>query len=288
VGLLDELEQEAQRLKAGADDVERAKMQREQMYRTRLEPGMVALHDYLAKLTKNLALLKPRKTFSFAIAGYGDVVFQVDHEYDLKLNAQPASKEITLSFPSTVLTDQCPVVEVAGTIKIKAVSGAFQRFHLGGLQASKKDANGELMSATYRAKGKIVSSAAFVADADSGAVRMTLTNYDQLGSTQTKSFGAEQFTESLFDEIGRYLVREPSNLFKEDLPEDFRKQLRTKVQQEELKRKWEAQMAERQREELARLQRENSITGRFGKVVADVAGGGGLFDKLKGLVKKDK
>ena len=89
------------------------------------------------------------------------------------------------------------------------------------------------------------------------------------------------------DEIGRYLVREPNGLFKEDLPEDFRKQLRTKVQQEELKRKWEAQMAERQREELARMQRENSITGRFGKVVADVAGGG-IFDKLKGLVKKDK
>ena len=73
MGLLDELEQEAQRLKAGADDVERAKQQREQVYRTRLEPGMVALYEYLSKLTKNLALLKPRKTFSFPIAGYGEV-----------------------------------------------------------------------------------------------------------------------------------------------------------------------------------------------------------------------
>ena len=42
MGLLDELEQEAQRLKAGADDAERAKSQRDQVYRTRLEPGMVA------------------------------------------------------------------------------------------------------------------------------------------------------------------------------------------------------------------------------------------------------
>ena len=45
MGLLDELEQEAQRRKAGADDVERLKQERETAYRTQLEPGMVALHE---------------------------------------------------------------------------------------------------------------------------------------------------------------------------------------------------------------------------------------------------
>jgi len=283
LGLLDDLEQEAKRVRAGADDAERAKQVREETFRTRLDPGMTALYEYLHKLTKNLALLKPKKSFAFKLGGYGDVVFGVDHEYDLKLNSQPASKEITLSFPCTVLVDQCAVVEVVGAMKVKAVNSAFQRFHLGGFQASKKDVNGDVMSATFRAKGKIVSAASFNADADSASVRITLTNFDQLGGTQTKSFSSEQFTESLFDELGRYLVREPNNLFKEDLPEDFRKQLRTKVQQEEIKRKWESQMAERQRDELAKMERDNSISGRFGKAVS-----GGIFDKLKGLVKKEK
>jgi hypothetical protein len=283
LGLLDDLEQEAQRLRAGADDAERAKQVREETFRTRLDPGMTALYEYLHKLTKNLSLLKPKKTFAFNLGGYGDMIFGVDHEYDLKLNSQPAAKEITLSFPCTVLADQCPVVEVVGATKVKAVNSAFQRFHLGGLQSTKKDANGDVMAATFRAKGKIVSGAIFSADADSASVRMTLTNFDQLGGTQTKSFTAEQFTETLFDELGRYLVREPNSLFKENLSEDFRKQLRTKVQQEEIKRKWESQMAERQRDELAKMERDNSITGRFGKIVT-----GGIFDKLKGLGKKEK
>ena len=287
MGLLDDLEQEAQRLRAGADDAARLKQQREEAYRTRLEPGMGALHDYLSKLTKNLALLKPRKTFALPLFGYGDVVFQIEHEYDLKLNAQPAAKEIRLSFPCPVASEECPTVEVVGTTKAKAVASAFQRAQLGGLLEAKKDAGGEVIAATFRAKGKIVSVATFAADAESGVVRMSLANFDQIGGTQTKTYTSEQFNEALFDEIGRFLLREPNSLFKEALPEDFRKQLRTKVQQEELKRKWEAQLAERQREELGRLERDRSLGAKLGKVVDQVKVGG-LFYKLKGLVKKDK
>lgn len=287
MGLLDDLEQEAQRLRDGVGDAERLKQQREEAFRTRLDPGMNALHDYLGKLTKNLALLKPRKTFALPVFGYGDVVFQVEHEYDLKLNAQAAAKEIRLSFPCPVVTEECPTVEVQGAAKAKAVASAFQRAQLGGVQEAKKDASGDVVAATFRAKGKIISVATFNADADSGVVRMTLANFDQIGGTQTKTFQPDQFNEALFDEIGRYLVREPNGLFKEALPEDFRKQLRTKVQQEELKRKWEAQLAERQRDELARMEREHSLAGKLGKVVEQVKVGG-LLDRLKGLVKKEK
>jgi hypothetical protein len=287
VGLLDELEQEAQRRKAGADDQDRAKQEREAAYRTHLEPGMVALHDYLSKLTQNLAFIKPKKSFRHNLGGYGDVALQVEHEYDLKMTSQPASKEIRLSFPCPIVTDECPSIEVLGTTKIKTVAGAFQRFHLGGVTITKKDANGEVLAATVRARGRIVLAAVFGADADSGLVRMQFSNFDQLGGQQTKTVTAEQFNEALYDEIGRYLAREPNNLFREALPDDYRKQLRTKVQQEEMKRRWEAQMADRQREELAEMERQQGLAGKLTKVVDQVKVGS-FFEKLRGLVKKDK
>lgn len=283
MGLLDDLEQEAQRRKAGADDVERARQQREDLYRTRLEPGMAALHAYLSKLTANLAFLKPRKTFALPIPGYGNVVFQVEHEYDLKLQPQSPGKEIRLAFPCVVLSEECPTVEVSGASKIKTMIGVFQRFHLSGLVSSRKDAAGEAIAATFRAKGRMSVSATFVADAETAQMRMSFVNFDQIGGTQTKTVAADQFNEVLYDEIGRYVVREPSSLFREVLSEDYRKQLRTKVQQEELKRRWEIQIADRQREELARIEREQSLGGKLGKVVSS-----SLLGKLRGLVRKGR
>jgi hypothetical protein len=298
VGLLDELDQEAQRLAAGADDVARVKQQREEIYRTRLEPGMAALYEYLTKLTQRLTQLKPRKVFGFEVAGYGEVKFQVEHEYDLKYSNQPTAREIRLAYPCGVITEECPSVEVQGATKVKSLAGAFQRFHLAGLMDQKKDANGEVVAATFRAKGRMLSGALFSADANSGVVRLGFGNFDQLGGSLTKTLTADQFNEGVFDEIGRYLMREPNTLFKESLPEDFRKQLRSKVQQEELKRKWEVELADRQREELSQLEREHSLLGRFGKVFAGKSGQAQgkpaptksvpLLDKLKNLAKKDK
>lgn len=288
MGLLDELEQEAQRRKAGADDVERLKQERDAAYRTQLEPGMVALYDYLSKLTQNLAFIKPRKTFSHTVAGYGTVVFVVEHEYDLKMSSQPAAKEIRLSFPCLVVTEECPSVEVLGTSRIKTVAGAFQRFHLGGVTPTKKDPSGDVVAATFRARGRAVMSAQFNADAESGLLRMVFVNFDQLGGQLTKTATGEQFTEPMYDEIGRFVAREPNSLFREALPDDYRKQLRTKVQQEEMKRRWETQMADRQRQELAELERQQGLAGKLTKVVDQVKVGS-LFGKLRGLVgKKDK
>jgi len=287
VGLLDDLEQEAQRRKAGADDQDRAKQEREAAYRTQLEPGMAALHEYLSKLTQNLSFIKPKKTLRHALPGYGDIVLQVEHEYDLKIQSQPASKEIRLSFPCPILTEECPNVEVLGATKIKTVAGAFQRFHIGGVTITKKDANGEALAANVRARGRITLSAVFNADAESGVLRLQFANFDQIGGQQTKTIAPDQFNETLYDEIGRYVAREPNNLFREALPDDYRKQLRTKVQQEEMKRRWETQMAQRQRDELAEMERQQGLAGKLTKVVDQVKAGS-LFDKLRGLVKKDK
>src|SRR5258707_7109420 len=46
VGLLDELEQEAQKRKANADNAEKRKVDRDEVFRTQLDPAMTALYEY--------------------------------------------------------------------------------------------------------------------------------------------------------------------------------------------------------------------------------------------------
>jgi hypothetical protein len=289
VGLLDELEQQAQQRKANADDAGKRKAEREEIFRTQLDPGMTALHDFLGKLVANLKILQPKRQLRYNLAGYGDIVGYVEHDYDLKVNPQPTSKEITLTFPCAVAAEECPTVEVVGGPKVKTVASAFQRYHLGGMQDPKKDVSGEIVSARFNARGKIILHATFLADADSAVIKTTFVNFDSLG-TATKAFPPAQLKPELFDDIGRYIMREPSNLFQENLPDHYRVQLRSKVQQDEMKRRWETKISQAQQEELDKLKRDQSLAGKFSKLIGKdkPAGEGSLLDKLKGFVKKDK
>lgn len=289
VGLLDELEQQAQQRKASADDAEKRKSQREEIFRTQLEPGMNALHEFLGKLVANLKVLQPKKRLGFALVGYGDITGYIEHDYDLKSNVLPGSREIVLAFHCLVASEECPTVEVIGASKVKTVAGAFQRYHLGGLLEPKKDGNGEVISAKFNAKGRIPMRATFLADADSAAVRMNFVNFDSLG-TATKNVPAGQLNEALFDSIGRYLMREDGNLFQEALPDSFRAQLRTRVQQDQIKRRWESKIGEQQKADLERIKREQSLTGRFTRSATggDRPPGVSWLDRFKGLIKKDK
>jgi hypothetical protein len=289
VGLLDELEQQAQQRKANADDAGKRKSEREEIFRTQLDPGMTALHDFLGKLVANLKILQPKKQLHYALAGYGDIVGYIEHDYDLKVTPQPASKEITLSFPCVIASEECPTIEVLSANKVRTVASAFQRYHLGGgMQDPKKEGNGEIVSARFNARGKIILQATFFADADSALVKTTFVNFDALG-TATKTFPPGQLKAEFFDDIGRYIMREPSNLFQEDLPDSYRVHLRSKIQQDEMKRKWESKISQVQQQELDKLKREQSLAGKFSKLIGtDKPGaeGGGLLGKLKGLVKK--
>ncbi len=292
MGLLEELEQEAQKLKVSTDDVERRKMEREEVFKTQLDPAMNALYEYLTKLVGSLKVLQPKKALRFELGGYGEIVGYVAHEYDLQVTSQPGAKEIRLGFPCHVASDECPTVEVTGANKVRSLAGAFQRYHLGGLLAPKKDASGEVVSATFKAKGKIMLSASFTADVDSAMAKISFTNFDQLGVV-TKTVPPAQLGDGLFDEIGRFLTREPNTLFREALPEAYRLQLRSKVQQEEIKRKWESKISSQQQADLSRLRREHSVGGKLGKLVgqdraaaADKPWLGSTLDKLRGLVKK--
>jgi hypothetical protein len=292
VGLLDELEQEAQKRKASAEEAEKRKAEREEIFRTQLEPGMNALFEYLNKLVASLKVLQPKKQIRYNLVGYGEVVGYVEHEYELKVNQQPGSREIVLSYPVAIANEECPTVEVQGASKVKTVAQSFQRYHLGGLLEPKKDVSGEIVSAKFKAKGRIVQTATFSADADSAVIKLSFVNFDALG-TATKNIPPNQLNEALFDEIGRYLTHEPNGLFREALPDTYRNQLRTKVQQEQIKRRWESKISAQQQTELERLKREQSLTAKFGKLVgkdkpADKPAEPSWLERIKGLVKKDR
>lgn len=276
MGLLDELENEAQRRKSEEDSAIALKAARESAYRTTLEPAMGTLLAYLRELVAKLKVLQPKIAIRHTLAGYGDVVGYVEHEYEVHEHRMPSAKEITLSFFCAVAPSECPTIQVEGANRVRALSTLFQRHRLGAPLAPVKDNTGEVVSATFKAKGRIPLTAVFSADTTTGQLRLTFTNFDDLAPV-TKNVAPESVNEALYDEIGRYVMREPTRLLREELPEDYRSQLRARVQQHEVKRRWESRITSRQQEDIAMLKREYGFGASFNKL-------GDAMGKLRGLV----
>jgi len=288
VGLLEELEREAQQRGIAGDDAARRKSARNDAWRTELEPALDQLHAYLGELIGKVRQLKPRASLRYHVPGYGDIAGYIEHEYRLDDARMPSSREITLDYPCAIATDECPTIEVEGVSRVRAVSGFFQRHRIGGMIAPRKDASGELVAATFRAKGRVALSAKFHADAESAQLRMTFVNFDGFGTT-TKTVPAAEVDARLFDEIGRFLLREPNALLREDLPEAYRRELKSRVQQLEMKRRWEIRIADAREAELSALRRAHTARGRLGGMLdqlRNAASFGGAFGRLRALVDR--
>jgi len=74
-------------------------------------------------------------------------------------------------------------------------------------------------------------------------------------------------------------MRDPNSLLREALPDDYRSQLKAKVHEQSVKRRWEATIDSRQQEDLAMLKREHGFGASLNKL-------GDAMGKLKGLVQR--
>lgn len=288
VGLLDELEQEAQKRGIAGDDAARRKAEREAAYRTRLEPALDGLHAFLGALIAKLKTIKPRTALRYHVPGYGEIVGYIEHDYRLADEQQPSSREITLDFHCAIATEQCPSIEVEGVSRVRAIAAFFQRHHIGGMMAPRKDAAGEVIAAMFRAKGRIPLAAHFHADAEHGVLRMSFANFDAFDTT-VKSVGPNEVDDALYEQIGRFLVREPNTLLREDLPEAYRKQLRSKVQQQAIRRHWENRISDSRDVELAELRRAYTAAGKLGGLFGRMRSFGrigGAIGQLRGMFKR--
>ncbi len=243
MSLLDDLEKEAARLKLGTDEAVRHQGEMQRAFHAQLEPGLDRLREFLEKLVANLKLLQPRIAVHYPIPGYGDVTTYIEHNYAFEEVRKPSSRTLKLTFACPIASNECALVAVVGSARVRSLAGTFHRHRIGGMVAPEKNMAGEIVSASFQARGKIESSAIFHADSANAKLRMSFENIDGLGTT-LKAIPAEAVDEALFDEIGRYLMGEPNGLFREELPEKYRRQLRQKVQHEQLRRHWETRVTE--------------------------------------------
>ncbi len=282
MSLLDQLAKQSAQRKTGLNDAETLMLDRESSYKA-LEISIQQFKDYLDQLTKLLAEHPEKIQQRYEMPGYGTVTALIAHDYVVRLNAvNKGSVEVTLNFNANVQSELCPSIEVQGVSRIQTIKALFDKHRIPALLDAKKDVSGSISQAVFRARGKIPLSVTALAELTTGQLKLTLSNFEDLGSS-IKNYSSDQFNEALFDQIGHYIARKDNELTKEKLPDSVLKKLRHTAQQNEMRRKWEeklqlqAQAAEQARQA---AEEQNKLGNRL------LAQGKSLMDRLTGLVRK--
>jgi Arc/MetJ family transcription regulator len=252
MGLLDELEQEAERQRALQTQLAVERESREQHWNEQLLPAMRRLDDYLQRLTRNLAYLKKRARTVYGLPGYGDVVATIEPNFVLQSAPATSSYDITLEGLATVVSDECPVVLCDNPGRVRSVSAVLHQHHLTGISDARKDANGEVQSARFQAKGRIPLHMAAHADVDSGQLRIVFQNFEGLGSS-SRTFAADDLDDALFDALARFITREETTFAQEAVGDEVRRQLKSRIQRDQMKRQWEDKLSRQLDEDEAKV-----------------------------------
>ena len=252
MGLLDELEAEAARRRGEGLDAEAQREARDAVWRDQLRPGMEQLSGYLKKLSENLAFLDRRIRVNYQLPGYGEVVAYADGPFDCRITPAKHQFEIVFECVAQVAPEESAVTQADNATKVRLINGVLQQHRLSGMQDTVKNANGDVTSARFQARGRIPLTLEVVASRDSGVARMQFLNIEAFGSS-ARNFSPEQMNEALFDQIGRYLTREETSFARESVGDDVRKKLQSQVQRDQVKREWEQHLSRQLQEDEVRV-----------------------------------
>lgn len=252
MGLLEELEQEAERQRQEEARLAALREQREQQWNDTLEPGMRALEAYLRQLTEKLAFLKKRIRVVFPLHGYGEVVAYIEPSFVIRSEPGRNAYELVLEMVGHVASDECPSIVADNITRVRTLTSVLQQHHLGGLSDVRKNPNGEVIAARVQAKGRIPMSLTVRADLDSGIARFHFHNLEGFGQS-SRQFTPEQLDSEAFDALGRFLTREDARFAQESVPEDVRRQLQSKLARDQMRREWESRLARQLGEDEARV-----------------------------------
>lgn len=242
MGLLDDLEKQAEQLREDEALKADQSAQREALWKDSLEPAMRALEDYLKRLTENLALLKKRIRIVYTVHGYGDVVAYIDPVFVLRNETGQRSYSITLEMVGQVASEECPLLVADSMTRVKTLSSVLQQHRLGGMFDTSKNINGDVTAAKFQARGKIPMLLTIQADQESASARFAFSNMEGFGQS-ARQFTAAQMNHELFDALGRFLTREDSGFAQESLGENVRRDLQVRLHREQAQREWESTLA---------------------------------------------
>ena len=229
MGLLDELKQEAEIKRAEAARVAEAEQARLRDFQERIHPRVVRLFTFLSELAEHLNFIAKPVRVSYPIKTYAVLRDLVQQDYKIRSDSMEAMREIDFSFDC--VGEERVEFEVENKLYIERLEEYLSSARLNFTCHKSKDNRHNVTSARFRVDAHVPVRFEFKVDVDAGVIRLVMRNYHGL-HVDHFSIDPEHIDQDYLDELGKFILRQESQLFRLEMSEEERQQLRRRLEAE--------------------------------------------------------
>ena len=257
MSLLDELRKQAEDIRQHGEDTPESR--REKLYNSRLKPRLQDIHHYLIELKAQLDVVKLDVRHDYELPAVGVVTQLLQGAYVVTTDSADQTKTVRMRFTCTA--DKNIKFEVTQRAEADTAQDFFRSQRMQFSEWGIRDANGRITGANFDVRVKIDILFIFQADLDEQCIRLTVSNFDQIG-VERYTYKPEEIDAQWLDDLGNLILRRHQHLNSLEISDSEREGIKRLVEtdkrarQEELNRQRELEQqspdAQRTESSLAR------------------------------------
>ncbi|MBD3619575.1 MAG: FHA domain-containing protein [Chromatiales bacterium] len=235
MGVLDELKQRAEQLKA--EEARAAEQQAERLAQARdvLSPTLARLHAYLAELVQQLEVVQPKVPVDFRIRDVGVLEGLLQGGYRVSRDGDAQSTQ-RVSFSCLLESRRHYRFELSipGQVDNWLTQLRAQGLKVDHAQVLEENSIGHRV--WINIAGHVPVRLRFEADIGNESILLLIQNYEEMGESRHR-IRPEQIDEAFFDELGRYILRKPNRFLKLEVPAEVRDRLRRRIEEDQKRKR---------------------------------------------------
>ncbi len=241
MGLLDELKQEAESVKAREDEAPDTTQTQAQHARRKLEPKMKALYKYFMEFNEHLNVVSPDVSGDYLLEGLGTLTNLRQGDYKLATDDPKSIQKFTFHWSCSRAGRQ--EFKVANPILAEKHREILWNLNL---RFNKRDLQ-KGAGAVFVVEAYVPVSFEFEADPDKNVICLKLKNLGALGVIN-HSYPPDKVNAELMDELAKCVLRRPNRfdeLSGQKMSDTLRQRIRESVEKEREQRNTELHIADR-------------------------------------------
>lgn len=242
MSLLDDLKAQAENQRASEQEGANLDAQRDQYYRDEIQPQMVKAYQFFNEMVGHLNYIKPETIVTYPLLPEGKLQRLRQQEYKVVIDSSKSPKQIDITMECVL--DKPVNFEMFGRDAILSLAERIERYSIKHERKIRKNASMEPESAKFILEGPMPISVQLKADVDAGDFKLAVRNFYEPGFTRY-TIKPAQFNDQFLDRLGKYVLREETNLLGgEEISEEVKAALRKKIEEENNQREQELREAE--------------------------------------------
>lgn len=242
MGILDDLKNQSDVLKAGEEQEKLRQANLLKFYQENLHPKMLQLYTFLNELIEHLNYIKTETPVTYPVTPDGSMQVFNQADYKVTIDSATEVKEINLRFYCAL--KEPLIFEFENTERIERFTEVLHSYRLEFDRTDKKDNNYQLISAKFKVVGPIAVNIILQGDIDNSSIHLLLNNFEKPGLTK-HTFKERHITETFIDDFGKFIIRQNPGFLKLDIADDNKEVIRQNIQEDLKQRQKELEEADR-------------------------------------------